>query len=367
MAAASAEGKRRESADSAGEAGTSAGLHMSAETDPRYVQVGPCRMRWTCDDALALSEVTQSDQTPTLRPLRESQDVVSSDTLTLAEKGEVLRQRLREDGYLFLRSLISREAVLAARRVVFQVMSRRGDILDPTRDMEEGVLLSRCGLGCVPGLEGRNEISHHPAVLDVIQGKQLRGFFEQFLFQEEALTFDYKWLRVVPHQKFTGCHCDSIYMSRGTSNLYTTWIPFGDNPMEMGTVAVCDGSHKLPGFKKFQETYGSFDTEKEVGYEGSGWFCENPSEISGKFGGQWRSADFKAGDVLIFGMRTVHMSTCNTTQFARVSCDVRWQPASEAVDTRYMGEFGITKKGGLLSEGIQAAVTMADLKQKWGL
>ena len=44
--------------------------------------------------------------------------------------------------------------------------------------------------------------------------------------------------------------------------------------MEMGTVAVCEGSHKLPGFKKFQDTYGEFDTEAQDGYEGTGWFTE---------------------------------------------------------------------------------------------
>ena len=42
---------------------------------------------------------------------------------------------------------------------------------------------------------------------------------------------------------------DNVYMSRGSKNLITTWIPFGDIPMEMGTVAVCEGSHRLPGFK----------------------------------------------------------------------------------------------------------------------
>ena len=36
---------------------------------------------------------------------------------------------------------------------------------------------------------------------------------------------------------------------------------------------------------------------------GSGWFTTDPFEITSKFGGQWLTADFLAGDVLIFGMR----------------------------------------------------------------
>ena len=72
----------------------------------------------------------------------------------------------------------------------------------------------------------------------------------------------------------------------------------------MGTVAVCEGSHRLATFKKFQATYGRLDTEAEEGYQGTGWFTEDPAEISRKFGGQWRSEDFQAGDILIFGMRS---------------------------------------------------------------
>ena len=41
-------------------------------------------------------------------------------------------------------------------------------------------------------------------------------------------------------------------MGRGTQNLFTLWTPFGENPIEMGTLAVIEGSHKLDNFKDFQ-------------------------------------------------------------------------------------------------------------------
>ena len=34
----------------------------------------------------------------------------------------------------------------------------------------------------------------------------------------------------------------------------------------------------------------------------------------------------------------MHMSTTNTTDRARISADVRWQPASEPADPRYVGD-----------------------------
>ena len=50
---------------------------------------------------------------------------------------------------------------------------------------------------------------------------------------------------------------------------------------------------------------------------------------------QWRTCDFSAGDVVIFGMGLVHGSTANLTSRVRMSCDVRWQPAADPVDERY--------------------------------
>ena len=35
---------------------------------------------------------------------------------------------------------------------------------------------------------------------------------------------------------------------------------------------------------------------------------------------------FSAGDILIFTMRTIHMSSVNVTNKLRLSCDTRWQP-----------------------------------------
>ena len=36
---------------------------------------------------------------------------------------------------------------------------------------------------------------------------------------------------------------------------------------------------------------------------GSGWFTTDPFDITDKFGGHWKTTDYKAGDVMIFTMR----------------------------------------------------------------
>ena len=90
-----------------------------------------------------------------------------------------------------------------------------------------------------------------------------------------------------------GAHVDNVYMSRGSKKLLTTWIPIGDTDMEMGTLCVLEGSHRLPRFRRFQQTYGNFDTEAEPNFTGTGWFTDDPAEVTSKFGGQWRSEDFR--------------------------------------------------------------------------
>ena len=49
-------------------------------------------------------------------------------------------------------------------------------------------------------------------------------------------------------QEFTGAHCDSVYMNRGTSNLLTMWTPFGDVNPTIGSLAICEGSNRLPEY-----------------------------------------------------------------------------------------------------------------------
>lgn len=55
------------------------------------------------------------------------------------------------------------------------------------------------------------------------------------------------------------------------------------------------------------------------------------------------------------------MSTANQTDHVRISCDTRWQPAADPVDSRYVGElkghgekkFGLSKAGQVCRSGAE--------------
>jgi hypothetical protein len=48
----------------------------------------------------------------------------------------------------------------------------------------------------------------------------------------------------------------------------------------------------------------------------------------------WRTADFRAGDVCVLRMDVLHLSARNVSGTLRTSADTRWQAASSARDPR---------------------------------
>lgn len=265
-----------------------------------------------------------------------------------------LHARMNEDGYLLLRGLIDRQKVLQARQTVLTYMEEQ-NALTPNTPVLEGVMPK--GGRSVP-MMGRKGIAFHPDVLAVLESDELFGFFNHY-FGEPSLTFNYKWLRAVGNEQYTGAHYDFVYMGQGSPNLHTTWVPFGDIPLEQGVLAMCAGSHSLSSFEKLRRTYGRMDVDLD-GVEG--WFTKDPMEIVEKFGGRWLTDEFYAGDVIIFGMHTMHASTTNLTNRFRLSCDVRFQPASEPADKRWVGD-----GPGHTVHGVRAIRPIEEARKEWGI
>ena len=148
-------------------------------------------------------------------------------------------------------------------------------------------------------------------------------------------------------------------MGQGSKRLHTVWIPFGDVEVEQGTLAMCTGSNRLESFSKIRQTYGRMDVDRD---QIEGWFSREPQEIVEKYGGRWVTGNFAAGDVMIFGMHTMHASTTNLTNRFRLSCDVRFQPASEPADPRWVGV-----GSGHTAHGEIALKPMAEARKEWGV
>jgi len=243
-----------------------------------------------------------------------------------------LRENLERDGYIYVRGLLPKKQVETARHAVLKHLRDQG-LLAANAPWEEGMI------GATPDsdqgrLTGAEALCRGPEILDCLEHDALREFFSKLFGGCDVLTYDYKWLRTVKQGESTGFHMDTVYMGPETSSLLTCWIPVMAVPLDLGGLAVCRGSHREEGFSQVRETYGALNLDTgDVG--GTGWFSEDPDEVA-SYGGHWETAEFEAGDVVVFGMHTMHGSCVNQTGRWRISFDVRWQPKHEAVDQRWM-------------------------------
>lgn len=249
----------------------------------------------------------------------------------LMDNGQALRDRMAEDGYLLIRQLHDPAVVLKARRTIIQHMQEQTQCIAPRTDLMDAV---RNADAKAPNMMGGKIITHHPDVAAVFQSKRVFDFFDNY-FGQPSLTFDYKWLRAVGAGEGTPAHYDFVYMGRGSERLHTIWTPLGHITPDLGSLAILIGSHNLPSYRKLRETYGKSDVDRDGTH---GHFTKDLLSLTDQLGGEWHTTTFEPGDVILFGMHTLHASTNNITDRWRISCDTRFQPASDPVDERWVGQ-----------------------------
>ena len=257
----------------------------------------------------------------------------------LVDDPEALRRRMAEDGYLYLRDYLDREQALQARWAITASLAAEGH-LDPAFPAMAGMPRDGAHVGLRPGL------ARHAELQELLYSGAMLAFYRTFL-GGPIRHYDFTWLRVVGPGRATPPHCDIVFMGRGTRRVFTSWTPLGDVPLPVGGLMILEGSHRL---EHIQRTYGQKDVDRYCANRADadewisgakrwgGWLARNPVLLRERLGGRWLTADFRIGDVLVFGMDTIHASLDNQTSSLRISCDARYQLASEPVDERWVGE-----------------------------
>jgi len=238
------------------------------------------------------------------------------DSTDIAADGSALRDRLRRDGYLFIRSLLPTDAIDAVRTRLLQ-HAAAGSWLDKDSPMQAGI--ANQAAACKDPEERymrvfrqlwRDEALHrlrtHPAVLSLFtrifgEPALAHPMFVQRNIFPQAGTFDFT----------TGEHQDRVHIGGATS--YALWMPLGDCPREKGALAVAAGSHHA----------GILPTKVGSGAGGM--------DIAVPIPGNWVTGAFRAGDGLIFQDVTVHKALPNRTREIRMSFDARYQPISQPI------------------------------------
>ena len=246
--------------------------------------------------------------------------------------GAALRGRLVDDGYLLMRGGLDRDAVMGARTAVFERLAAVGEI---SRPAVAGIATGHSDRASRVDDLGAfwRTVSELPALRQVTHGARLQETMAAII-GEAARAFDFVWLRPVATGRASPLHLDHVYMNRGSERVLSVWIPLGDVPPGDGPIVVVEGSHR---FADLVASFMGHDVDRDPGRPGH--LAEDAIEIATVRGCRLLSADFRAGDIVVFGMFTLHGSCDNVSPVGRVrlSCDVRYQPAAEPVDERWVG------------------------------
>jgi hypothetical protein len=269
---------------------------------------------------------------------------------------DALHDRLNEDGYLFIREFHDPDLVEQARMDVLEHMAEE-DLLDPAASIETGRIHPEW-FGDEFDMSSASW-TDYPSLQELIHGDDIMEFFDWFL-GEKSLAYDRKLGRAKATGDFTGFHVDNIYMGRGTDDLYTVWRPIGDCPLEKGPLLLCPGSHK---YEQLRETYAQLDVDTDPVPDGAA-LSEDPYDVIDTIVGPLATANFNAGDALIFGPYMLHGSLSNRTDEFRISVDTRYQSVEDPVDGRWVGANPIGHYK--LSDWVEGP-SMDKRRKAWGL
>ena len=236
-----------------------------------------------------------------------------------ADDGVELRRRLADEGYLFFRGLIDPARLLSLRADIMRVVDEHGwleagtdpmdGIADVSKRCTEGDMEYNPVYGDVQRLESFHSVPHAPELVDMVErildtttipvpGHKARIWFPKFT------------------EHTTPMHQDFVHY-QGSLETLTCWAPVGDCPIELGPLAVLEGSHKVKKVLPHHFSLGAGGLIVDLDDE----LPEHP-----ELGGQWRSTNFEAGDALFFPALTVHQALPNVTDDRiRISLDNRYQ------------------------------------------
>ncbi|PSJ64278.1 phytanoyl-CoA dioxygenase family protein [Kumtagia ephedrae] len=260
-----------------------------------------------------------------------------------AEPLDRLAARYEEQGYLWLKGLLSRDEVLAFRRYFFGQFATTG-LLAPGTDPGDGIASS------APEAGGNArkvlfEIVRSAAYESFCLKQQLWMFLDRFL---GGMSYLHK-RKLIRYTKpgdasSTGAHYDLVYLRGGTRRLVTAWIPVGDVPVRMGGLVYLEGSHSLG--RRLEDEFASANADLPPDERVSafnrnmsetGWISKNLPEMAERFDRRWLVADYEAGDVVLHSPYTIHAATTNADPHGvmRLSTDIRYQPVADDIDARW--------------------------------
>jgi ectoine hydroxylase-related dioxygenase (phytanoyl-CoA dioxygenase family) len=263
-----------------------------------------------------------------------------------------LWEQYQAQGYLWLKGILDRDAVLAFRRRFFTAFIEAGlPLIAAGTDPVAGIYDAAAAL-TDPGLYHRvlMEITRWAEYEAFCLMEPIRRFYETFL-QGAPYIHKRKLIRYGKpgDRQCTGAHYDLIYLRGGTDNICTSWIPIGDVPVECGGLVYLEGSVRWGRATEAEFSARNRDLQPEERISAynknmkTGWLTNNLAALAEKLDLRWLAADYEAGDMVVHSPYMVHASTMNVDPERRIrlSTDIRYQRVRDEIDARWSNHLSL--------------------------
>ena len=239
------------------------------------------------------------------------------DSRALLGDWAALRERIAEDGYVFMRGLLDPERVRRVERTGLGHLQAAGWLApqpDPVTAPPQ-LPVRAVRMRDAFGQPGYRDIVADPGFTSLPFTTPLADLMHQIL-GPDGFCYPLKLPRVVypvatvPHQPGNYVHKDY----GAVQDMFTCWVPLGDVPRSLGGLAVEPGSQHSASVR-----------HRPVATLPPGW----------------RTTDYRAGDMLVFHCLTTHAALPNREHRMRFSAEYRWQLADQPAPRRLViGPFG---------------------------
>jgi ectoine hydroxylase-related dioxygenase (phytanoyl-CoA dioxygenase family) len=254
-----------------------------------------------------------------------------------------LWEQFRSQGYLWLKGALDRDAVLETRRRFFAGFQDTG-LLAPGSDPADGIY---AGGGERKDLVRRRltEAVRWASYESFCLSPAIWRFYEAvlggpvYLHKRKLLRFTRPG-----DPDCTGGHYDLTYLRAGTDRVYTSWIPTGDIPVEMGGLLYLEGSDAWGRRMEAEFAAANADLPYEQrisaynrGMADGGWLTKDLPSLADRLDARWLIADYEAGDMVIHSAYMIHAASMNTVTDGRMrlSTDIRYQLVTDEIDVRW--------------------------------
>jgi ectoine hydroxylase-related dioxygenase (phytanoyl-CoA dioxygenase family) len=122
------------------------------------------------------------------------------------------------------------------------------------------------------------------------------------------------------------------------------WPAVGDAPVEMGGLVYLEGSDAWGRKMEAEFAAKSADLPPEERISAynrhmtkGGWLSKNLADLADRLDTRWLMADYEAGDMVVHSPYMIHAATANENPEGRMrlSTDIRYQRADDAIDDRW--------------------------------